>query len=95
MFPSTFKTMENGDAPFTIVSTVHLNFIRDAIILECPFEWQHEFDMKIFAENSMNSFLLIGVDNQILKQDLSDAAMEPEILYEDLNVSVLITGRSN
>ena len=36
--------------------------------------------------------LLVGVDNKLLLQNLVDVFQQPQVLYEDNNKSVVVTG---
>jgi len=43
-------------------------------------------------DNDARTHLLVGVDNKLLLQDLVDVFQEPQVLYEDNNKSVAVTG---
>jgi hypothetical protein len=47
----------------------------------------------LFSDNSQTGYLIVAVDNKIVKQDLNNLNSEPETLYEDLDESVLVSGK--
>jgi len=42
--------------------------------------------------NDTRTYLLVAVDNKLLLQDLIDVFQQPQVLYEDSNKSVVVTG---
>jgi len=42
--------------------------------------------------NDARTYLVVGVDNKLLLQDLVDVFQQPQVLYEDSNKSVSVTG---
>jgi len=44
------------------------------------------------AADDARTYLVVGVDNQLLLQDLVDVFQQPQLLYEESNKSVSITG---
>ena len=45
--------------------------------------------------NDARTYLVVGVDNKLLLQDLVDVFQQPRVLYEDNNKSVAVTGMNN
>ena len=43
--------------------------------------------------NDARTYLVVGVDNKLLLQDLVDVFQQPQVLYEDNNKSVSVTGK--
>jgi hypothetical protein len=54
---------------------------------------QHERTHFEISDEGLAGHLVVAADNKVVKQDLANLFSEPEVIYEDPDESVLITGQ--
>jgi hypothetical protein len=55
--------------------------------------YQHKCKHVDISDEGLAGHLIVAADNKVVKQDLANLFSDPEVIYEDPDESVLITGK--